>query len=73
MIYQINDMIFLNFRNIMISRSSKKLNDKKLEFFKILIKIKQVYQLKLSLTMKIHSKFASNLLQLDSKNSLNEQ
>jgi len=73
MIYQINDMMFLNFRNIMISWSSKKLNDKMLEFFKILIKIEHVYQLKLSLIMKIHSKFASNLLQLDSKNSLNEQ
>ncbi len=44
-----------------------------LEFFKILIKIEHAYQLKLSLTMKIHSKFASNLLQLDSKNSLNKQ
>ncbi len=44
-----------------------------LEFFKILIKIKHVYQLKLSSTMKIHSKFASNLLWLNSKNSLNEQ
>jgi len=73
MIYKINDMMFLNSRNIMISRSSKKLNDKMLEFFKILIKIKHAYQLKLSSTMKIHSKFASNLLQLDSKNSLNEQ
>ncbi len=44
-----------------------------LEFFKILIKIEHVYWLKLSLTMKIHSKFASNLLQLNLKNSLNEQ
>ena len=73
MIYKIDDMMFLNSRNIMISRSSKKLNDKMLEFFKILIEIKHAYQLKLSLTMKIHSKFASNLLRLDSKNSLNEQ
>ncbi len=44
-----------------------------LELFKILIEIEHAYQLKLSLTMKIHLKFASNLLQLDSKNSLNEQ
>ncbi len=72
MIYQINDMMFLNFRNIMILWSSKKLDDKILELFKILIEIEHVYWLKLSLTMKIHSKFASNLLQLDSKNSLNE-
>ncbi len=73
MIYKIDDMMFLNFRNIMILRSSKKLNNKMLELFKILIKIEHVYQLKLSSTMKIYSKFASNLLQLDSKNSLNEQ
>ncbi len=36
MIYKINDMMFLNSRNIMIARSSKKLNDKMLESFKIL-------------------------------------
>ena len=72
MIYKINDMMFLNSRNIMISRSSKKLNDKMLELFKILIEIEHAYQLKLSSTMKIHSKFASNLLQLNSKNSLKE-
>jgi len=73
MIYKIDDMMFLNSRNITISRSSKKLDDKMLELFKILIEIEHVYQLKLSLTMKIYSKFASNLLRLDSKNSLNEQ
>jgi len=73
MIYKINDMMFLNSRNIMISRSLKKLNDKMLKLFKILIEIKHAYQLKLSSTMKIHSKFASNLLQLNSKNTLEEQ
>ncbi len=73
MIYKINDMMFLNSRNIMILQSSKKLDDKMLELFKILIEIEHTYQLKLSLTMKIHLKFASNLLQLDLKNSLNEQ
>jgi len=73
MIYKIDDMMFLNSRNIMISRSLKKLNNKMLELFRILIEIKHAYQLKLSLTMKIHSKFASNLLQLNSKNFLKEQ
>ena len=73
MIYKINNMMFLNFRNIMISQSSKKLDNKMLKFFKILIKIEHAYQLKLSLTMKIHSEFTSNLLWLNSKNSLNEQ
>jgi len=73
MIYKINDMMFLNLRNIMILRLLKKLDDKMLEFFKILIEIEHAYQLKLSLTMKIHLKFASNLLQLNSKDTLKEQ
>ncbi len=73
MIYKINDMMFLNSRNIIILWSLKKLNDKMLELFKILIEIELAYQLKLSLTIKIHLKFASNLLQLDLKNALKEQ
>ncbi len=43
-----------------------------LELFKILIEIEHAYRLKLSLTMKIHLKFALNLLQLDSKDTLEE-
>ncbi len=56
-IYKINDMMFLNSRNIMISRSLNKLDDKMLKLFKILIEIEHAYWLKLSSTMKIHSKF----------------
>ncbi len=44
-----------------------------LELFKILTEIKHVYWLKLSSTMKIHLKFASNLLQLNSRDTLEEQ
>ncbi len=73
MIYKIDDMMFLNSRNIMIARSSKKLNDKMLESFKILTEIEHAYWLKLSSTMKIHSKFILNLLWLNSKDSLKEQ
>jgi len=73
MIYKIDDMMFLDSRNIMIAKSLKKLNDKMLESFKILIKIKHAYQLKLSSTMKIHLKFILNLLWLNLKNSLKEQ
>ncbi len=72
-IYKIDDMMFLNSRNITIARSSKKLNDKMLESFKILTEIKHVYWLKLSSTIKIHSEFALNLLQLNLKDSLKEQ
>ncbi len=53
MIYKIDDMMFLDSRNIMIARSSKKLDDNMLESFKILIKIKHAYRLKLSSTMKM--------------------
>ncbi len=73
MIYKINDMMFLNSRNIMIARSSKKLNDKMLESFKILTEIKHAYWLKLSSIMKIHSEFILNLLWLNSKDFLKEQ
>ena len=73
MIYKINDMMFLNSRNIMITRSSKKLNNKMLESFKILTEIKHAYWLKLLLTMKIHSKFILNLLWLNLKDLLKEQ
>ncbi len=73
MIYKIDDMMFLNSRNIMIARSSKKLNDKMLESFKILTEIEHAYWLKLSSTMKIHSKFILNLLWLNLKDLLKEQ
>jgi len=73
MIYKINDMMFLDSRNIMIERLLKKLDDKMLESFKILIEIEHAYWLKLLSTMKIHLKFTLNLLQLNSKNSLKEQ
>ncbi len=73
MIYKINDMMFLNSRNIMITRLSKKLNNKMLKSFKILTEIKHAYWLKLSSTMKIHSEFILNLLQLNLKDSLKEQ
>ncbi len=38
MIYKIDDMMFLNSRNTMIARSLKKLNNKMLESFKILVR-----------------------------------
>jgi len=42
-IYKIDDIMFLNSRNKTILRSSKKLDDKMLEFFKILIEIEHAY------------------------------
>ncbi len=43
MIYKINDMIFLYSKNITTTRLLKKLNNKMLKSFKILIEIKHVY------------------------------
>ena len=37
-IYKINDIMFLNFKNITIVKSLKKLNDKMLKSFKILLR-----------------------------------
>ncbi len=73
MIYKVDDMVFLNSRNITTARPSKKLNDKMLEPFKILAEIEHAYRLKLPSTMKIHSEFASNLLRLNSEDSLKGQ
>ncbi len=73
MIYKVNDMMFLNSRNITTSKSFKKLNDKMLRFFKILIMINEAYWLKLSSIMKIHNEFFLNLLRLNSEDLLKEQ
>ncbi len=43
MIYKINDIMFLNFKNITTVRSLKKLNNKMLKSFKILTEIEYVY------------------------------
>jgi hypothetical protein len=72
MIYKISDMMFLNSRNVITSRLFKKLNDKMLESFKILVMINEAYQLKLSSIMKIHNEFFLNLLWLNSEDSLKE-
>ncbi len=43
MIYKISDIMFLNFKHITTVRSLKKLNDKMLKSFKILIEIEHAY------------------------------
>jgi hypothetical protein len=73
MIYKMSDIMFLNSRNVITSRLFKKLDDKMLKSFKILIMINEAYQLKLSSTMKIHNKFSLNLLWLNSEDSLKKQ
>ncbi len=73
-IYEIDDQIWLSFRNVKIMRSCKNLKDKQLDFYSIIVKVETFYHLRLSTSMKhIHSMFSSKLLQSYSENSLSEQ
>ena len=58
-IYDINDFVFLNRRYIKIARSFDKLDDKKLNSFKIIVKRETSYELELFNIMRIHSIFHS--------------
>ncbi len=62
--YKIESKMFLNGRNIVTARPSKKLNDKMLDSFQITESVDSSYKLKLSETMRIHDVFHSELLRL---------
>ena len=68
--------VFFDRRNIKIVKSSNKLDDKKLNSYKILQRLNNVYRLKLSQIMKIHDVFHCWLLRKDLcdflKNQINE-
>ncbi len=73
-IYEINDWVWLFFRNVKIMRSCKDLKDKQLKSYQITVKVKIFYYLHLSVSMKhLHSMFSSKLLQSYSEDSLSEQ
>ncbi len=73
-IYEINDWVWLFFRNVKIMRSCKDLKDKQLELYQITVKAKIFYHLHLSISMKhLHLMFSSKLLQLYSEDFLSEQ
>ncbi len=73
-IYEIDDQIWLSFRNVKIMRSCKNLKDKQLDFYSIIVKVKTFYHFRLSTSMKhIHLMFSSKLLQSYSKDFLSEQ
>ena len=55
--YVERDFVFLNRRNIKIARSFDKLDDKKLNSFKMLQRMSNVYRLELSEIMRIHDVF----------------
>ncbi len=73
-IYEINDWVWLFFRNVKITRSCKDLKDKQLKLYQIIVKAKIFYHLHLSVSMKhLHSMFSLKLLQLYSEDSLSKQ
>ena len=71
--FEIKDYVWLNRRHIKTIRSFDKLNDKKLNSFKVIKKRDIAYELKLFDDMHIHSVFHSWLLKKNFKNSLKEQ
>ncbi len=73
-IYEIDDQIWLSFRNVKIMRSCKNLKDKQLNLYSIIVKVETFYHLRLSTSMKhIHSMFSLKLLRSYSEDSLSEQ
>ena len=71
--FKIKDYVWLNRRHIKTIRSFDKLNDKKLNSFKIFKRRDIVYELELSDDMHIHSIFHSWLLRKNFKNLLEKQ
>jgi hypothetical protein len=71
--YKIDDMIWLSTKNIKIERSFRKLDHKWIESYKIKKILKDVCQLDLSSSMKIHNTFHISLLRSISNDSLIEQ
>ncbi len=73
-IYEVDDWVWLSFRNVKTTRLCKDLKDKQLESYQITVKAKIFYHLRLSVSIKhLHSMFSSKLLQSYSEDSLSEQ
>ena len=64
------DLVFFSIKNIVIDKSYKKLNDKMLGSFKVILIINFFYKLKLSEIIKIYNVFHFKLLNLVVINSL---
>ncbi len=72
--YEVDDWIWLSFRNIKTTRLCKDLKDKQLDLYQITAKIDIFYHLHLSVSMKhLHSIFSLKLLRLYSEDFLSEQ
>ncbi len=62
-IYEVNDWVWLFFRNIKTTRSCKNLKDKQLKLYQITVKVEIFYHLHLLISMKqLHSMFNLKLL-----------
>ncbi len=73
-IYEVNDWMWLSFRNVKTTRLCKDLKDKQLDLYQITVKVSIFYHLYLSVSMKhLHLMFSSKLLRLYSEDSLSEQ
>ncbi len=73
-IYEVDDWVWLSFRNVKTMRLCKDLKDKQLDLYQITVKVSIFYHLHLSVSMKhLHSMFSSKLLQSYSEDSLSEQ
>ena len=62
MTFKKSDLIFLNSKNIIINKPSKKLNNKMFNLFKIIFIIDSFYKLKLFKIIKIYNVFYFKLL-----------
>ncbi len=73
-IYEVNDWVWLFFKNIKTTRSCKDLKDKQLELYQIIVKAEIFYHLHLSISMKhLHLMFSLKLLRFYSDDSLSKQ
>ncbi len=73
-IYEVNDWIWLSFKNVKTTRLCKDLKDKQLNLYQITVKVNIFYHLHLSISMKhLHSMFSLKLLQSYSEDLLSEQ
>ncbi len=72
--YEVNDWVWLFFRNVKTTRLCKDLKNKQLNLYQITVKVNTFYHLHLSVSMKhLHSMFSSKLLQLYLEDFLSEQ
>ncbi len=73
-IYEVNNWVWLFFRNIKTTKSCKNLKDKQLESYQITVKVEIFYYFRLLISMKqLHSMFSSKLLCFCLNDFLSEQ